>query len=898
MTTKQKVGQLLVIFSKTWYRAADDPELIELKALAAELGVGGTAVFQGTPRDQAWLVAELQKQADIPLLISQDLEWGAAMRVEGGTLLPSAMAVAASGKTAHAYTMGLITAREARALGVHLAYAPVVDVNNNPDNPVIGIRSFGEDPRRVAELAAAMVKGLHAGGLQATAKHFPGHGDTSVDSHLDLPVLTFDRKRLDQLELLPFRRLIAEGVDSVMVGHLALPELAGNRLPASLSYEINTKLLREDLGFQGLIVTDSLRMQSIARTHDPGEASVLAFLAGADMLLMTGDPRTAYRAVLQAVRSGRISRARLDASVCRILEAKHKAGLFTESASEPMGRIVATREHLAMAKTMAVDSLTLLRNPGDLLPLDENPGRVLLVNLDDRDVPGQTRVFHDALAFHMIGGRITARSYNRETIADHGSLLETAVEKDLIIVATRLKSLNAHHKALFNSLAELPTPTILLNFGSPFLFRHLPPARVELLTYGATDIGQEAAAAALFGKVNIGGRLPVTVPDRYPNGSGLDLPQSRLYAGLPEEAGMASSRLRLIDDLMTACIAERSFPGAAVAVGRQGKLVWSKGYGYHTYQSTERVTPDSIFDLASLTKVIATTSLVMKLYDKGVLKLDEPLAAYLPEFGRGGKEQITVRQIMTHTAGLEAWSPFHRRGQLTRDAVLEYIFAIRPEAPPGTRFRYSDLGMISLWEAMAEMIGEPPAGYLKREVFHPLGMLHTDFRAAGGAGTDPSIVPTEIDNLFRKRLIQGEVHDETAWILGGVAGHAGLFASAGDLARFACAMTSGGVYGKQTVFEAETIARFTTLQKSPPGHTRALGWDTRSLQGYSSSGSFFGPRSYGHTGFTGTSIWIDPDQRLFVILLTNRVHPSRNNSRMREIRAALADIVYGAIQNP
>ena len=347
-----------------------------------------------------------------------------------------------------------------------------------------------------------------------------------------------------------------------------------------------------------------------------------------------------------------------------------------------------------------------------------------------------------------------------------------------------------------------------------------------------------------------------------------------------------------IDTLLLSAIETQKFPGAVVALGRDSHIVKMEGYGSYTYRSRKRMRPDSPFDLASLTKVIATTTATMLLYEQGLLDIEAPVAQYLDGFDRPDKRTITIHHLLTHTSGLPAFRNFYEDNVLTREAVIDYIFAAPLYSAPGETYRYSDLGMISLALAIESITGEDFSAWCKSNIFDPLGMTNTRFR---GTGTpDPEVVPTELDDYFRNRLIQGEVHDETAWILGGVAGHAGLFSTARDLSRFATMMVQDGQHKGQTFLRPETIRLFTTAVDTSFS-TRALGWDTPNIDKLSSAGDHFSLQSFGHTGFTGTSIWIDPDANIYVIILTNRVYPSRDSYVYTPFRPLIADATYEAL---
>lgn len=906
MTLEQKVSQLFVTASTGEFMNVNDPEYRKLVDLVERFGVGGVVFFRSDPLSQIALVNDLQRQAEVPLLVSQDMEWGAGMRVDHATTFPRMMAIGASRNPDLAYALGLATAREARAMGVHQVYAPVADVNNNARNPVISTRSFGEQPELVAEMATAQVHGLQDGGIIATAKHFPGHGDTSVDSHRGLPVLPFSRSRLEEVELVPFRQAIDRGVMSIMTGHLALPELQGDSLvPASLSAEISTRLLRETLGFRGLVITDALNMQGVSADYGAGEAAVRALEAGADLLLMSTDEYGARTAVIRAVQEGRLSNERIDESALRMLRAKEWLGLDLSVLVDPQEarEVVHAPEHEVLARAIARSGLTLLRNNGEVLPLSGNVDRILVVTLSGGSDASTGAPFASYLRSSARGSSVARIHLDARSAKEHyDAAAANASEYDVVILASFVQASSAGSLALSpmqaafaNTLAGGRTPVVVVSFGTPYLAMEMNPPQAYLLAYDASDASQRAAAQGIVGQAAISGRLPVTIPDRYLYGASLDTRQEAFRVGLPGEVGMSSDLNARIDSLMRSALESRAFPAASVAVGRAGTVVHMRGYGHYTYTSEEAVNEHTLFDIASLTKVVATTTAIMKLYEAGLVDLDAPVVHYVPEFGANGKQAITLRQLLSHSAGLPGFVPFHTLGMTSRAAVLDSILSQPPAYPPGTQYRYSDHGFIVLALVVEAVTNRPFDQYVHDEILRPLGMTHSGFRPAR-ASPDAPIVPTEVDRTFRRRLIQGEVHDETAWILGGAAGHAGLFSTAADLAQFAFMLVNGGYIHGQQFLKPETIALFTRrVDQTNPAHTRALGWDTRSTEGYSSAGQFFGPLSYGHTGFTGTSMWIDPEQRLFVILLTNRVYPSRDNNRHSAVRATLADIAYRSI---
>lgn len=905
-----KAAQMVMVRAYGVPRHPDSEAHRELLALVRDARVGGIVLFHSELDTIPGLLDELQGAARVPLLVSADLERSLHFRVPDGPVpLPSAMAIAATRSEEAARFAGELTAREGRAAGIHWALAPVGDVNSNPDNPIVNLRSFGEDTELVSRMVAAFVRGARAGGILTTVKHFPGHGDTAVDSHLALPTIPGDRARLDRVELAPFRAAIAAGVDSVMTGHLAVPALDPSGRPATLSRAITTELLRGEMGFRGLIVTDAMEMKGVG-TVWMGEAAVAAVEAGADAVLLPEDPRVAIQSLVRAVGEGRLAEARLDASVVRLLEAKARLGL---AGRRPLDRAALHREvgrpeDLERAKGIARRAITLVRKAGDVLPLrPERPLDVLHLvlasdwvnaNIGEGDgIPGRVLREH--------GARVESRRAGPEispAVAD--GIVAAAAAKSHVVVSAFVRvtsskgraDMDAGHAALIRRLAATGTPVVVAAYGSPYLLAQFPEVQGYLCAYGADSTVQRAATEALFGEHALTGRLPVSIPGQAAFGDGVQVPRRdlELVPASPAEAGFDPMRLADVDRVVEAAIADRAFPGAVVAVGHRGRLALLKAYGRLSYDAgAAPVTTETIYDLASLTKVVATTTVAMSLFDEGRLALDAPVASYLPRFTGRWKERVTVRHLLTHSSGIEWWAPLYKEvaGQ---KAYVERICAMDLVSEPGTAMKYSDLGIILLGEILQRVSGRTLEELVRERVIEPLGMKDTAFLPA--AALLPRIAPTEFD-AWRGRTVHGEVHDENAFALGGVSSHAGLFSTAPDLARFAQMMLWKGVYGHRRIAAPRTVDAFTRRSTLPLGTDRAIGWDTRSSEG-STAGSLFSPTSYGHTGFTGTSLWIDPERELFLVLLTNRVHPTRDNPKMRAVRPAVADAVVRALIAP
>ncbi|MGB6900330.1 MAG: glycoside hydrolase family 3 N-terminal domain-containing protein [Candidatus Acidiferrum sp.] len=914
MTLDEKVGQILFTTYHGSFTPTDAPAYAEMMRDVETLHVGGFINITepsplGIVKSQAYptavLTNQLQSKSKLPLLFGADFERGTAMRLDEGTSFPTAMALAAAGNPKDAYTMGKITALEARAAGIQWIYAPDSDVNNNPNNPIINTRSFGEDPQKVAAYVTAFVRGVQENRGLATAKHFPGHGDTAADSHINLPVIHANRERIESLELVPFRAAIAAGADSIMTGHLSIPALEPDpNTPATLSSNILTGLLRDELGYQGLVVTDAMDMGGITVRFAPGDAAVRAFAAGADALLMPPVPEAAFDALKEAVKSGHISRERLDASVQRILQAKARLGLYKErlvdvnALNKNFGRVEWQQE----AQEISDRGVTLLRDTPHRLPLDGTKlTRALLVALYADPEPYPAEDLERELR-SRVDTLTTLRADTRFVKADNLKLpapdtYDIAILALFVRVSDRKGNVDvpAEQAAFADKVYKNGKPVITIGFGSPYVVEHFPQAETWLGVFGISDVAQISVARALFGEIPVRGRLPVTVPGVEVNaGFGIEVPADSMTVE-PMEAS-ADAKLQPAFDVLERAIADKAFPGATLAVGYKDKVALH-AFGKLSYDAKSPQTNlRTMYDVASLTKVIVTTTLAEKLVEgdfPSPLQLDAPVERYLPEWASGPqpewRHRVTVRHLLTHTSGLPPFKEYWRTSKGKED-TLRMIFAEPLEYEPGTKMVYSDLGIILMGEIIERLTGRTLDDLAKEYIFTPVGMNDSMYKPPKKLW--PSVAPTEFDANFRHRLIQGEVHDENAFAIGGVSGHAGVFSTAPDLAAFCQMLLNGGVYAHHRILRRVTISQFTASQELAKGE-RTLGWVVPT-EG-SSSGHYFSPHSFGHTGFTGTSIWIDPDRQVFVVLLTNRVNPTRENHKIAEVRPALHDAVMQAL---
>ncbi len=920
LSLRQRVAQMLMVWTLGDYASTSDSAYAEVARWIAEDGVGGVVMSLGSPIEVASKIHDFQRLASrsgVPLLIASDLEPGLG-RLEGGsftptlytggsaTILPSNMAIAAAGCDPNAEEAGRITGREAKAIGIHMAFAPVVDVNNNPANPVINTRSFGEDPDVVARCAAAFVRGVQAEGVAATAKHFPGHGDTDTDSHLALPIVPSDRVRLDAVELPPFRAAISANVVGVMTAHIALPAVGHDTVPATLVPGIVSGLLRDTLGFRGLTVTDALSMEGVGKGYSVERSAVLAVQAGADILLKPTDTRRAIDAVVAAVERGEIARGRIDASVRRLLELKLRVGAVRHPlvALDSLRDVVGAAAHREAARRIAQRAVTLLRDEGSLVPVHGDAPTLIVNYAAELDIEAG-RTFTAELRADLPRARVV-RVTPRTSRAQLDSLVGPT---DRLVIATHVRTVEgegrpavAPHVAAWIDSAATMHAVIVAAHGNPYVIREFPHVGSYLVTYGRGPALERAAARAIAGRAPIGGKAPISLPGFFKLGDGLVRP----FAGddsddsgdgggdglHPARAGKpqapADSLGRLLADSLRAvldrAVADSAFPGAFVVVGRRDGVVAQYGAGHLDWARSPRPDEHTLWDLASLTKVVATTTAIMQLVEQQRVALDDPVHRYLAMFDGGNKEQVSVRRLLTHSSGLPAWRPIYKEAD-TPGAAMALVYATPLDTLPGVRMVYSDLGAILLGEIARTVAGERIDAYFARHVSGPLRMTETMFMPPPSeAGR---IAPTEVDP-WRQRHLRGEVHDENAFALGGVSAHAGLFSSGHDLARFARMYLNGGTLDGVRIVSPETIRLFTTVQDSSFSN-RALGWETPN--GQNSAGHLMRRPAFGHTGFTGTSLWIDPSHDLFVVLLTNRVNPTRANTKITRVRQDLHDVV-------
>lgn len=937
MSLEEKAGQ--VVFPALNGGAnINSKEFKEYLHYVKDLKIGGVIFYIGSINQQAVLTNKLQELSKIPLLISSDFERGVSSYKAEGTLFPTNMAIGAANDSLLTYQMGKVISQEAISFGVYYDFAPVVDINNNPFNPIINVRSYGDNPALVSRLSNALIKGVQDGGMIATSKHFPGHGNTDVDSHKKLPIINASKAELLNNEFAPFISNFKNGVLSCMVSHLALPAYEPNiSLPASLSYNVITGLLKKQLGFTGLIVTDALNMKAITNNYSDANAAVLALQAGNDCLLFPHNPDAYVNAIIKKAKSDKIFEERLNDAVRKILIAKKKLGLDKHLNIDfnNIKNVVGTQKHWDIAKALAEKSITLVKDSLKLIPILAAEKKYLQINVMDTPNGSNDEYFNQMFKQKLAGlefEKVTT-STSKKNI---DSIISKAKKYDLIILNVYLKvraakgtiDINHTHKEFIKKLLQMNRNVIFASHGNPYIISVFPEVSTYICNYGDAKVSEEALIKALLGKISIKGKLPVSIPHTiYKCGSGMQLlvssknsngsgfvqnnylinftksiflnpykikfaPKMEIIASLNNYSKMQNNYLYSqtikydsIEKIINDGIVNKAYPGAVVLISHNGQILLNKGYGNYTYDSNSpSMSTETLFDLASVSKVIATTTAAMLCYDRNLFSLDDKVSKYIPAFGQNGKQDITIKNLLLHESGLPAFKNYYKP-KLNSEEIISNICESKLKFAPGTNTLYSDLGMIMVGKIIEKVTKKTLDVFCREEIFLPLGMNNSMYNPP--SYLKENCAPTEFDNYWRHRQLQGEVHDETASLLNGVAGHAGLFSTAEDISKLLQVLLDKGNFNGKSFINSETVSLFTS--KNSENSTRALGWDTQEEN--SSSGALFGPLSYGHTGYTGTCLWIDPERNLFVIFLTNRVYPTRANNSVSEVRKQLNDQV-------
>lgn len=929
LTLEQRLGQLVMIRA---YPNQDADHIASVEQLIQKYHVGGVCFFKGTPDQQVKLVNRYQQLAPVPLMVAIDGEWGLNMRMTEVIGFPRQLTLGAIRDNQLIYDMGVEVARQMKRVGVHVNFAPVVDVNNNPDNPVIGTRSFGEDRVNVAIKGVQYMKGMQDNGVVACAKHFPGHGDTDVDSHHDLPIIPHARRRLDSIEMYPFRVLVEYGVGSIMTAHLEVPALETKpHYPTSLSENTIVNILQEELGFYGLTFTDGLGMKGVTKYFGDGLVEAEALRAGNDILLLPESIAAAFTQIKAWMADGRLTEGEINQKVKRVLRAKYRMGL-TQFTPLPEGDVLAelnTPKAAALKEKLIERALTLVRNKGNVLPIGELTNKkITSLAIGASAQPMFQKRLLDYAPVELL--RTDASISNSEA----EGLLERLSGRDWVIV-----SLHGMGKSADNNFGIQPgtvaflhrlqqqTNVALVVFGNPYSLRSFDEVGCVLMAYNDDALTQDKAAQAVFGAIGMDGRLPVSASVGSPFNAGVTTYRNfRMGYSVPERVGMDGDTLRTrIARIANEAIEAGATPGCVVLVARQGKIIYHEAFGHHTYSKKQPVAPDDIYDLASVTKVAATTTAIMDLVQTRRLLLDKTLGDYLPELKGTNKENLVIRDVLAHRSPLQPWIPFYTHTlekdgmrvadlysskassgynlQVTDKLFLQtaYLDSIwmaidTSELRDNSNYRYSDLGFYYMARIVKAISGKELDDYVRDRFYKPLGLFNIDFHPRERFELD-RIVPSEVDNYWRQQPVHGYVHDMGAAMLGGVSGHAGLFGNAHDLAILGQLWLQRGIYGNHVYLKPEVVREFSS--RYPTETRRGLGFDMKQLD-YNKSQNvspLAGDKVFGHLGFTGTCIWADPDEELLFIFLSNRTYPSMHNAKLgnMQIRPRLQSAAYRSI---
>ncbi len=932
LSLDEKIGQLFMVAA---YSNKDAKHVAAIEKLVKEEKIGGLIFMQGGPGRQVNLANRYQKAADVPLLIAQDSEWGLGMRLDSTISFPRNMTLGAIRDNKIIHEIGMEIGRQCRQVGVQVNFAPVVDVNNNPNNPVINDRSFGENPQNVAQKGLYFYKGMEYSNCVGTAKHFPGHGDTDTDSHKDLPIIGFDRARLDTVELYPFRYLFKNGVAGVMVAHLYIPALdTTENLASTLSRKIVTDLLKDELGFKGLIFTDALGMQGVTKFWEDGETDLKAFEAGNDVLLFSKMVPKAKKLIKQAIQAGVVSEKELDRRVLKILVTKEWTGLHRQKVlpSPDMATLNAPEAEVLKKKSYQA-AMTLVKNEGDLVPLRKLDARKIAVV--EIGSPNPTPFFK-TLEKYTAMDRFTLST--AATTTQREALLKKLQPYNTVIVGIDKMSKRASKnwgitnstKAFLRTADAAQFDLVVTLFGSPYSLKNFGAHEDAILVaYENKGPAKVAAAEALMGAIHVDGILPVTASAQFPEGTSIvRMPLPRFEFTLPEAAGMDGQILRQgLDSIAQAAIKMGATPGMSVLVMRHNQIVHAQGYGKTEYGKTGKQVDaaNTVYDLASVTKIMSTTLATMKLVSEGQIDLNEQVSAYLADFRGRNLTHIRVKNLLQHNAGFRSWIPFYRdtydsTGALRKDLYAEnrndtfcvkivddlwmctdyqdsiWVKIVNSKIRDDGKVRYSDLSMMVMQRVIEAVTGTTLDNYVDSVFYAPMGMNRTAYNPHDKL---ESVVfpPTENDTYWRKKKVEGYVHDQAAAMLGGVSGHAGLFSNVYDVAKAMLMVKNGGRYGEMTYFDEEIVKKFTSRQLK--SSRKGLGWDKHDTNPDRSTPCtrYASELTYGHTGFTGIGVWVDPKYDLVFVFLSNRTFPDSNNKKLQRenIRPLMQQKAYEAI---
>lgn len=924
LSFEEKVGQLFMVAA---YSNKDASHIAEIEKLVSEYKVGGLIFFQGGPNRQAKLTNRYQVKAKVPLFIGIDAEWGLSMRLDSTYRYPFNMTLGAIQDLKLIEKVGENMAKESKRMGIHFNFAPVLDINTNPKNPIIGFRSFGENKVNVTEKAIALMQGVQSQGVFSTGKHFPGHGDTATDSHYTLPVVTATREHLDKVELYPYKRMIDEGLISVMVAHLNVPSLEfRDGHPSSLSYNVITNLLKQEMGFDGLIFTDALNMKGASNFKKPGEIDLEALLAGNDVLLFAENVPVAVEKICMAYQDSLLSEERLAHSVKKILRYKFKAGLNNYKPIDlaNLSKDLNTVSKDALQYELYENIVTVLKNEDEIVPIEKLDQKIAYVKMGD----DTNTTFVNTLK------KYTEVTEVSDTNID--SLKKQLKVYDKVIIGFH-KSDRAWKKHDFTETELLwiqeiakQNKVILDVFTRPYSLLQITNFdEIEnvIVSYQNNDVSQEVSAQIIFGALSAKGKLPVSINNFFKVEDGLETSKiNRLGFSFPENVGMSSEKLAQIDKIAQKAIDGKMAPGMQVLVARKGKVVYQKSFGYQTYDKQTKVNNDDLYDVASLTKMIATLPNVMQQFDKGKVTLETTLGDMVHQFRKSNKSEITFKELLSHYGRLQAWIPFYKATLDAKNQPLEKYYRktytegftkqvaenlyirddyqdtimkkiVESNLIDKKEYKYSDFTFIILKKYLEKTTGKSLDELTYKNFYKTLGMNNTMYNPLLKFDCG-KIAPTEVDTYFRNTFLQGYVHDMEAAMEGGIGGHAGIFSNAMDVAKMMQLFLQKGNYGGITYFSPETFDAFNTCYYCAEGNRRGLGFDKPQLEKSGPTCGCVSKSSFGHTGFTGTMAWADPETEIVYVFLSNRTFPDSNASNKlskENIREDIQKIIQEAI---
>ena len=925
MTLKEKVGQLFVV-----QLTIKNDNSADLYKQISKYSIGGVILSNGSPIKTVNTTNKMQSLSKVPLLIGIDGEWGVKMRIDSTIKYPWNMSLGALKDNSLIERIGSSIGKHCKRMGIHINFAPVVDINTNPKNPIIGNRSYGESKFNVTNKAISFTKGIQSEGVLACAKHFPGHGDTSKDSHKTLPSITFKKKRILDVELYPYKSLIKQGLGSVMIAHLNVPSLESNiNFPSSLSKNIVTNLLKERLKFKGLIITDALGMKGVT-SYDKENIDLMAFKAGNDVLLMSGDINTGISSIINAYNNRKISNKRLEHSVKKILKAKYKVGLNNYKPIDTTNLIsdLNKADDKVLKNQVVSNIITLLKNEKEFTPI---------LNLNDNKIVHLKTGSESGLTFNKYLNKYTSVDYIK--LSDYKELqdlLDELSNYNTVIIGHHQPSNTPWDKYNFTRKELLwideiskSNNTILSVFAKPYSLERLIDTgsfKSIILSYQNESVFQEKTAQMIFGSLEFNGQIPVSIINKYKIGEGIKTSKiNRLSYGLPESVNVNSKKLNRIDSIVKVSIDSMMTPGVQLLIAKDSKVIFDKSYGKLRYDNEAKVNSMTSYDLASLTKILVTLPLIMKLYDNNIISLDSTLGDLIPSYIESNKSEFTIKEVLSHFAYLTPWIPFYKQtidsisGKLKsnlyrnnfqedyslkinentfltssyKDTILNQI---RESELIEEQYKYSDLPYLILQQYIEGYYSDNMENLSDEYFFKSIGANSLMFNPADKISIK-NIAPTEIDNYFRNQEIVGYVHDMAAAMFGGIAGHAGLFGNSNDVAKIMQMYLQGGNYGGIEYFQPQTIDDFNTCYFCDEDNRRGVGFDKPQLEDEGPTCGCISMKSFGHSGWTGTYAWADPDKEIVYVFLSNRSYPSDPENKLLNynIRTEIQRLIYEAI---